>query len=129
MIRRFCHRHGPGGYPCSCSMGRLSRLIEPVVVLAIRNRPGTYGYHLMSEIERLAMTDSELDAGAVYRTLRQLEAMGMVTSTWDTSGGGPARRCYTLTDEGRRHLDDWAALIRKRRAEMDRFLEAYAAEA
>ncbi len=108
-------------------MGKLSRLIEPVVLLAIRNRPGTHGYHLMSEIERLAMTDSEVDAGALYRTLRQLEHAGMVTSTWDTASGGPARRCYTLTEEGVRHLDDWAALIEKRRSEMDRFLEAHAA--
>ena len=115
--------------PCSCSMGRLSRLIEPVVLLAIRNRPGTYGYHLMSEIERLTMTDSDIDAGALYRTLRQLEAAGMVTSTWDTSSGGPARRCYTLTEDGIRHLGEWAALIEKRRAEMDRFLEAHAASA
>ncbi|MGQ9454973.1 MAG: helix-turn-helix transcriptional regulator [Armatimonadota bacterium] len=128
MPRRYCPRHGIAGIPCSCSMGKISRLIEPVVLLAIRNYPGIHGYQLLGEIKRLAMTDSELDAGAIYRTLRQLEEVGMVASYWDTSAGGPARRCYSLTQAGLQHLDDWAALIRKRRSEMDKFLEVYEAE-
>lgn len=109
-------------------MGKLSRLIEPVVLLAIRNHPGIHGYQLLGEIKKLAMTDSEVDAGAIYRTLRQLEDAGMVESHWDTSAGGPARRCYSLTQAGLQHLDDWAALIKKRRSEMERFLKAYEAE-
>ncbi|MDH7602899.1 MAG: helix-turn-helix transcriptional regulator [Armatimonadota bacterium] len=109
-------------------MGKLSRLIEPVVLLAIRNNPDIHGYQLLQEIENLAMTDSEVEPGAVYRTLRQLEAAGMVTSRWDTTANGPARRCYRLTDEGLQHLDDWAALIEKRRSEMERFLKVYKGE-
>ena len=103
-------------------MGKLSRLIEPVVILAIKQHPGVHGYDLAHHIQRLAMTDSEIEAGAVYRILRQLESAGMVTSTWDTVGPGPARRCYSLTKEGVTHLLEWAQLIEKRRQEMDRFL-------
>src|SRR5215207_3036062 len=42
----------------------------------------------------------ESDSGTVYRTLRQLEKSGMVSSFWDTSESGPARRMYTLTKAG-----------------------------
>lgn len=114
-----------GGPPCSCSMGKLSRLIEPVVILALKQHPNTHGYDLIRHVGKLAMTDSEIEPGAVYRVLRQLENAGMVVSTWDTTGRGPARRCYSLTSEGEEHLNEWAVLIEKRRDEMDRFLHEY----
>lgn len=106
-------------------MGKLSRLIEPVVILVLKQHPNTHGYDLIRYVEKLAMTDSEIEPGAVYRVLRQLEDAGMVVSTWDTTGHGPARRCYSLTSEGEQHLDEWAVLIEKRRDEMDRFLREY----
>jgi DNA-binding PadR family transcriptional regulator len=106
-------------------MGRLSRLIEPVVLLMIRNQPGIYGYDILAEADKLAMTDSEVDAGAVYRTLHTLEENGMVTSALDASKVGPTRRCYTLTQSGIEHLREWCELIDKRRREMEHFLEVY----
>jgi poly-beta-hydroxybutyrate-responsive repressor len=109
-------------------MGKLSRLIEPVVLLVIRDNPDIHGYQLMNEMNKLVMTDSELDPGAIYRTLRVLEDAGMVVSHWDTTTAGPARRCYRLTEEGLQHLDDWAKLIEKRRSEMERFLKVYKRE-
>jgi poly-beta-hydroxybutyrate-responsive repressor len=106
-------------------MGKLSRLIEPVVILAIKEHPRVHGYELVHHAQKLAMTDSEIEAGAVYRALRQLENAGMVTSTWDTSGPGPARRRYSLTEEGETHLLEWAQLIEKRQQEMGRFLDEF----
>lgn len=106
-------------------MGKLSRLIEPVVILVVKQHPGVHGYDLIQHVARLAMTDSEIEAGAVYRTLRQLEDAGMVISNWDTSGHGPARRCYSLTEEGEAHLVEWAQLIEKRREEMETFLNEF----
>jgi poly-beta-hydroxybutyrate-responsive repressor len=108
-------------------MGKLSRLIEPVVILALKQHPNTHGYELIQHVQKLAMTDSEIEPGAVYRTLRQLEMAGMVVSRWDTTGPGPAKRCYSLTKEGEQHLIEWAQLIEKRRSEMDRFLQEFKA--
>jgi poly-beta-hydroxybutyrate-responsive repressor len=106
-------------------MGKLSRLIEPVVILAIKQHPNTHGYDLIQHVQRLAMTDSEIEPGAVYRMLRQLENAGMVVSIWDTSGHGPAKRLYSLTTDGEEHLAEWAQLIGKRREEMDSFLRDF----
>jgi poly-beta-hydroxybutyrate-responsive repressor len=106
-------------------MGKVSRLIEPVVILALKQHPGMHGYDLVRHVQDLAMTDSEIEPGAVYRMLRQLEDAGMVVSHWDTSGTGPARRCYSLTEAGELHLVDWAHVIERRRQEMERFLKVF----
>lgn len=73
------------------------------------------------------MTDSEIEPGAVYRMLRQLENAAMVVSSWDTTGHGPAKRCYSLTSDGEAHLAEWAQLIDKRRREMESFLKEFEA--
>jgi DNA-binding PadR family transcriptional regulator len=67
----------------------------------------------------------EIDPGFLYRTLRAMEEEGLVRSSWDTSGSGPARRVYTLTDEGRAVLRAWAAHIRRLREKLDQFLSTY----
>ena len=52
-----------------------------------------------------------MERAALYRTLRQLEANGNVVSEWETDHGGPARRLYSLTPEGERHLAEWAVVL------------------
>ena len=47
---------------------------------------------------------SSVDQGNVYRTLRKLEKENLISSTWDTSEGGPAKRIYSLTEYGEKYL-------------------------
>ena len=47
------------------------------------------------------------DPTGIYRILKQMENNGLITSAWDTSESGPAKRCYELTDEGRACLRRW----------------------
>lgn len=96
-----------------------------MVILALKQHPNTHGYDLIHHVQKLAMTDSEIEAGAVYRMLRQLEGARMVISAWDTSGHGPAKRYYSLTSDGEEHLAEWAQVIEKRRQEMDAFLDEF----
>ena len=112
MPRRCCHRHGQeGGAPCSCEMGNLYRFTEPIVLLALAQLGEAHGYQLVQHAESMAVTHAGLDSGAIYRTLRRLEAMGRVRSSWDTSGQGPARRVYVLTESGLEHLAEWAQVL------------------
>ncbi|MFD2764923.1 helix-turn-helix transcriptional regulator [Micromonospora eburnea] len=84
----------------------LRGLLSPFLLLLIFERPG-HGYDL---IERLAaMGVSDVEPGHVYRVLRGLERDRSVTSVWETDGAGPARRCYTLTAQGRDDLRTWVA--------------------
>ncbi|MCD4689117.1 MAG: helix-turn-helix transcriptional regulator, partial [Desulfuromonadaceae bacterium] len=59
---------------------------------------------------------------ALYRTLRQLEIDGHVTSDWDVSGHGPAKRLYRLTPGGEEFLQQWTQLIGKMSGAMSDFV-------
>lgn len=111
MRNRHCHRGGRQDGPCSCEMGNLYRFCEPIVLLTLARLGTAHGYQIAAEAEPYAVTHAGLDGAAVYRTLRRLEATNCVTSDWDTGGGGPARRVYSLTDRGWEHLQEWVDVM------------------
>ncbi len=92
-------------------MGNLSRFVEPVVLLLLKQKGRSYGYDLASEMPQHALTDAEIERAALYRTLRQLEENGNVASEWETDQSGPARRVYRLTPQGEEHLEEWATVL------------------
>jgi DNA-binding PadR family transcriptional regulator len=104
-------------------MGNLYRFVEPVVLYLLARNSEAYGYELAGEFRRFALTDAEVDRPALYRTLRQLEEAGHVTSTWDTSGAGPARHTYQITESGRRHLAEWSEVLGNLVRSMQDFLQ------
>jgi len=46
-----------------------------------------YGYDLVQRLNESGL--GEYNKGSIYRTLRHMEAMGLVSSIWDTSASGP----------------------------------------
>ena len=68
------------------------------------------------------MTDSAIELAALYRTLRQLEENGCVTSEWEAEGSGPARRVYALTARGEEHLEEWIVVLGHLAQSMTRFV-------
>lgn len=92
-------------------MGNLYRFCEPIVLLTLARLGEAHGYQIVGEAEQFAVTHAGVDGAAVYRSLRRLEANGHVTSSWDTSGSGPARRTYTLTPTGYEHLAEWVDVM------------------
>jgi len=119
--QKICARHGKG-YPCTCGMGNLYRFVEPIVLLLLKKKGRSYGYDLAADLEKHALTDAEIERGALYRTLRRLEMNGNVKSEWETDGTGPARRVYRLTKKGERHLEEWAAVLEHLSQSMTRFV-------
>jgi PadR family transcriptional regulator PadR len=113
MPRGYCQRHGRQFGPCSCSLGKLSRLVEPILLYLLARGEPSYGYDLMEKARRLALTDTEIDPGVVYRTLRMLEQAACVRSYWEPGPGGPDRRIYELTGAGHEHLQDWATVMER----------------
>jgi PadR family transcriptional regulator len=120
-MRRICTRHG-GEYPCTCAMGNLYRFVEPVALLLLKKKGPSYGYELSGGLRQHALTDAEIERAALYRTLRQLEKNGNVTSKWDTKNTGPARRVYKLTPQGEQHLEEWATVLGQVSKSMSRFV-------
>ncbi|HFD40071.1 MAG TPA: PadR family transcriptional regulator [Anaerolineae bacterium] len=103
--------------------GAVRRFLEPVLLLLLHQGAG-HGYELVNALEPFGLGD--MASGPVYRTLRQLEAAGLVRSEWDTqSAGGPARRVYRLTQAGHQYLADWVTYLRETHDMIGHFLEAY----
>ncbi|MFZ0961647.1 MAG: helix-turn-helix transcriptional regulator [Terriglobia bacterium] len=121
MPYRTCPRHG-SQHPCTCAMGNLSRFVEPVLLFLLRQKGRAHGYELATEVRKHALTDSEIEVSALYRTLRQLEQNDCVSSAWDVEGSGPARRLYELTPRGEEHLDEWIIVLSHISESMSRFV-------
>jgi poly-beta-hydroxybutyrate-responsive repressor len=102
-------------------MGNLYRFIEPVLLLMLRDKGHSYGYELSENLGEYALTDAQIERAALYRTLRTLEVNGHVTSTWDTDTAGPARRVYSLTKSGERHLREWSEVMGRLAGAMQAF--------
>lgn len=122
MTRPPCPQHG-GERPCTCALGKLYRFVEPILLFLLLKKKTAYGYELVGELNEHALTDATIERGAVYRTLRTLEANGNVVSTWDVSGSGPARRQYHLTENGIVHLQEWIEVMSKMADGMRHFVE------
>ena len=93
-------------------LGGHHRWMEPFVMVLLAGG-AAHGYAIVGELAQLGITNGSVDVGQVYRTLRDLERVGQVRSSWAT-GSGPARREYQLTDAGYAALDEWAAVMKER---------------
>ena len=107
---------------CQCRGKRLRGFIQPRLLLQLAQKPA-HGYELMDVISQGG--EPSTDPGSLYRILRSMEEDCLVTSNWDTSGGGAARRIYQITDQGLDHLHAWIVNIRKTRQWLDGFLAEY----
>jgi DNA-binding PadR family transcriptional regulator len=121
MRRRRRGRSGQGAQQLA---GNLSRLIEPVLLYLLATDRAHYGYQFIEHADDFAIAGANIDAGAVYRRLRNLEEQGLVVSNWEPSESGPAKRVYELTPAGLEQLQDWAVLLKDRAASMLEFAEA-----
>jgi len=105
--------------------------MEPFVLVLLAGG-GAHGYAIIAALEELGITGGSVDVGQVYRTLRELEESGHVTSSWSNEPSGPQRREYQLTATGYAELDEWAAVMKERArliAEFDaRYLESVTSE-
>lgn len=79
-----------------------------------------YGYELAQRLEDAGF--GRYNSGSLYRTLRQMEGLGLISSFWDTSAAGPARRMYSLTRAGQLFLDNWIAMLDFHRRTLDIYL-------
>lgn len=107
---------------CRCDGGQPKNFARPCLLLLLAEAPA-HGYEL---IERLRPFGFEInDPASVYKSLRHMEQEGYVTSRWEISERGPARRVYSLESDGRDILEAWAFTLEQNRAVLGRFLERY----
>lgn len=118
-----CHRHGNSNYHCQPS-GKVERFIQPTLLLSLFQQP-SHGYELLERLSSFRFYSGSPDTGAVYRHLRRLENEGYVESRWETGDAGPAKRTYSITQNGVALLHAWANELDERRTAIEDFLEKY----
>ena len=92
--RRQC-----GGRGCNRRMGQF---LDPALLLLLEQAPA-HGYTLLNRMAEFGL--DFLAPTVIYRSLREMETEGWVTSTMDEeTTQGPPRRVYTLTSNGRQVL-------------------------
>jgi DNA-binding PadR family transcriptional regulator len=108
---------------CPCSGRNLDKLIQPAV-LAILAGKALHGYRIVQSLAGMPMFQGhEPDNTGVYRFLNAMEERGLLTSAWDMSGSGPAKKLFDLTDEGRKCLAKWVTTLREYREQIGQLLE------
>jgi len=119
-------RRWRGGRPDQVCPRRIQRFLEPCLLLLL-HRQQAHGYELVEGLEPFGFGQNPADLSTVYRILRDLEDRGFVISHWDTSNAGPARRQYTITDDGDRYLAWWVEDLRETDRALHSFLDTYEA--
>lgn len=81
-------------------------------VLSLLKQRDRYGYEISEYLSR----HIEISDGTVYPILRKLKADGLLGTYLQEDSGGPPRKYYTLTEQGRKRYE-------KDRAEYLRFAQ------
>ena len=102
---------------------RVERFTEPAILLLLRERPA-HGYELLERLPELT-GEQRVEMGNLYRLLRALEEEGLLSSQWDETSPGPAKRRYAITERGMALLDQWVDALRRSQERTERFLERY----
>lgn len=79
--------------------------VTPVVLGLLSLGPRS-GYDIKAAVDRSTRFFWAASYGQIYPELRRLERDGLVEGE-DAANGARGRRVYTLTDAGRRALEDW----------------------
>ena len=76
--------------------------ILEICVLVLLDKQDRYGYELVQKIS----DKIEISEGSMYPLLRRLTKEGYFTTYFQESTGGPARKYYKLTEQGRDYLHE-----------------------
>ena len=83
------------------------RAALPLAVLAVVAAEETYGYAIAQRLQAAGF--GAVRGGTLYPVLNRLEQDGLVTSSWREGAGGPGRKFFTVTADGRAHLAERSA--------------------
>jgi PadR family transcriptional regulator, regulatory protein PadR len=92
-------------------------------ILLLLSRVSLHGYELSQKLQAFGF--KSIDQGNLYRLLRKLEADELVSSEWDTTGNGPAKRKYSITKAGITYLKGYANQLETYQAMLDQFFSMY----
>jgi DNA-binding PadR family transcriptional regulator len=79
----------------------------PFALLGLLEREPSYGYDLKRDYDAYFGRSKPLDFGQVYATLARLTRDGKVAPGEIEAGGGPDRKLYAITEDGKHEFETW----------------------
>jgi len=79
-----------------------------LLILKIANQQPTYGYQIMTAINKTYNT--QFGPSIIYPTLTQLEQKKYLTSTWINTTTRP-RKIFTITPQGQKFLETYQTTL------------------
>jgi len=100
---------------CPCQGKNLDKLLQPLILCILAEGGDMHGFAILKEIAKNPrFEDKTPDATGVYRYLKKMENSGLLTSQWsleDLDDAGKPKRIFSITDEGRHCLRNWAVAL------------------
>ena len=88
---------------------RLLKGTFDVLILKTLSWGPAHGYAISRWIANTSENDLKIEEGALYPALRRLEERGWIEAEWRKSDTGREARVYTLTEAGRRGVNNEVA--------------------
>src|SRR6267142_7138313 len=84
-----------------------------MMVLKTLTRGTLHGYAIAQLLRQLSEEILQVEEGSLYPALQRLELNGWIEGEWGLSANNRRARFYTLTSDGRKHLNAEATRYRQ----------------
>jgi PadR family transcriptional regulator PadR len=92
----------------------LKGTLDMLILKAVALGP-LHGYGIIQRIRQMSDEMLDVEQGSLYPALYRIEQRGWVSSQWEVSETGRRAKFYTLSEVGRRQLEDeeasWDRLV------------------
>ena len=95
---------------------------DAVILRQLAEEDG-YGYQISKEVANMSGGRLELKEATLYTAFRRLEGAGYIRSYWGNEKVGARRRYYSLTEDGRKKLEEEVQAWNETREVLNRLLE------
>jgi PadR family transcriptional regulator, regulatory protein PadR len=101
----------------------LQGTLDMLVLKALQLEP-MHGWGITERIEQWSESVLQLGQGTLYPALYRLERQSLIRSDWKVTENNRRARYYSLTRDGRRHLNDELVQWRRMSGAVNRVLDA-----
>ena len=98
--------------------------LRPALLFMV-TREKAHGYSLLDGLAEFGFNPDRVDPSLIYRTLKEMEELGLLTSHLGAESLGPQRRVYQILPQGESFLAELIVGLRRRRDEIDSLIQAY----
>lgn len=82
-----------------------------------------HGYGIVQALETMPLfREEKADTAGIYRALSTLQERGLVDFEWLLEDTGPAKKQYTITEDGKHCLQNWVQTLGEYTEALDAFL-------